>query len=81
MSKFTQGKWEYGMHSIKAVTPEETIGIAFVYKANSQEETEANARLIASAPQMYELLKENYAHEAKVRAVLDSIDGKETTNE
>ena len=57
MSKFTAGKWEYGTHSIKAITPEETIGIAFVYQANSKEEAEANARLIAAAPEMYERLK------------------------
>ena len=57
MSKFTAGKWEHGTHSIKAVTLEETIGIAFVYKANNKEETKANTRLIAAAPEMYRLLQ------------------------
>ncbi len=57
---------------------------------NRRTEAENNARLIAAAPKMYELLKEeliptsdyggilSFAREAKIRAVLDSIDGKET---
>lgn len=57
---------------------------------NRRVEAEPNACLIAAAPEMYELLKEeliptsdyggilSFAREAKIRAVLDSIDGKET---
>ena len=57
MGKFTAGKWEHDTHSIRAITPEETIGIAFMYQPNTKEEAEANARLIVAAPKMYERLK------------------------
>ena len=51
--------------------------------------SERNARLITAAPEMYRLLKEeliptsdyggilSFSHEAKIRAVLARIDGKE----
>ncbi len=91
MSKFTQGKWEHGTHSIKAITPEETIGIAFVYKANSQEETEANARLITAAPEMYRLLESivsllsvhsySQGEAVKIHQLLARIDGEEAEHE
>ncbi|MBQ9432948.1 MAG: hypothetical protein IJU26_01895 [Synergistaceae bacterium] len=55
----------------------------------SKQEAEANARLIAAAPEMYRLLKEeliptsdyggilSFAREVKIRAVLARIDGEE----
>ncbi len=56
---------------------------------NMRTEAENNTRLIAAAPKMYELLKEeliptsdyggilSFAREAKIRAVLARIDGEE----
>ena len=90
MSKFTQGKWEYVMRSIRAITPKETIGVAFIYCSNGQEEAEANARLIAAAPEMYELLKALWesSNDAEVGGVklgakklLARIDGEETKHD
>lgn len=57
MSKFTPGKWTWDMiprkkGTIPITTPREEI--AYVCASSR---TEANARLIASAPEMYELLK------------------------
>ena len=63
MSKFTQGKWSVrqgaGIDEIDVVdTEDRSICVLFYYPVTKREEEEANARLIAAAPEMYELLKE-----------------------
>ncbi|MBQ3446864.1 MAG: hypothetical protein IJG37_04385 [Synergistaceae bacterium] len=81
MSKFTQGKWTaemiYGDHPI--VTADGRM-VADCFN------NEANARLIASAPEMYELLKVWTQIQAQptlrnaqetARELLARIDGKE----
>lgn len=81
MSEFTQGKWEvdfiYGDHPI--VTANDRI-VADCFN------NEANARLIAATPDMYELLKVWVQVQAqptlrnakdKARELLERIDGKE----
>ncbi len=62
MPKFTLGKWEYkenafGEISIRAINDDE---ICFISDYHPKEEQEANARLIASAPEMYEELCEAF---------------------
>ena len=59
MPKFTQGKWKYkenafGEISIRAINDDE---ICFISDYRPKEEQEANARLIAIAPAMYEFIK------------------------
>lgn len=98
MSDFTQGEWLEVhdpfrfMGTIDIVAENgEYICSLFHYPAGKLNNLmkEANARLIASAPKLYELLREeliptsdyggtlSFAHEAKIRKVLDYIDGKE----
>ena len=81
MAKFTQGKWKvlYGK-PIVSIVDEDNDPIQL---------TEANARLIVAAPEMYELLKEeliptsdyggtlSFSREAKLRELFTRIDGKE----
>ncbi len=59
MNKFTPGKWKY--FDLYGIIGTDTDGIARVYHAGKETltaEGQANARLIAEAPAMYELLKE-----------------------
>ena len=87
MSKFTPGKWEatavYGDHPL--VTADGRV-VADCFN------NEANARLIAAAPEMYRMLKEeliptsdygellSFAREDKVRKLLARIDGEEASD-
>ena len=95
MSKFTPGKWEVdGFGQAISVFDEREEATLFIVDhvyswANRDGEAEANARLIAAAPEMYRLLKEeliptsdydgilSFSREAKIRAVLARIDGEE----
>lgn len=92
MSKFTPGKWIYyppsennareGVTECDIFSVQGNIG-HFIGTINSEED----ARLIAAAPELYQLLMDellgeaggilSFAREAKIRAVLDKIDGKE----
>ena len=95
MSKFTKGKWEVSdegeirIFVNKKITLFYTIGSV---DGCDNEEGQANARLIAAAPEMYELLKEeliptsdyggilSFEREKKIRTLLARIDG-EAENE
>ena len=64
MSEFTKGKWEYDYilgvitNSKKNNTVAKVLHAAyFPYTQNVTPEGEANAHLIAAAPEMYELLR------------------------
>ena len=93
MSKFTAGRWNYLEEYIpEGITLNEK---EYLIQSESREDvalvwTEANARLIAAAPEMHELLKvwtqigaEPTLKNARKRAVelLDSIDGEETKDD
>ena len=97
MSKFTKGPWD--------VTPRLDVmkGKSYIapisimthgsHMIAINEETRANARLIAAAPEMYELLKEeliptsdyggtlSFERERKVRELLARINGEEERHE
>ena len=95
MSEFTKGKWEY-LEPLGVVFSEDTCAvIATVHGAgtgscfNLSPEGQANARLIAAAPEMYELVMQ-FAFGScddcmrildESRKVLDRIDGKEKEND
>ena len=86
MSKYTPGKWEAQSHPTKyielwkVVAPDMTVAIGIM--------REHDARLMAAAPEMYDLLKVwvtvqaqptlMYARE-RARELLASIDGTEET--
>ena len=93
MSEFTPGKWAFDMlprkiGAIPITTPREEI--AYVCASSR---AEANARLIAAAPEMYEMLKEeliptsdyggilSLSRTAKIRGLLAQIDGEEVSDE
>ena len=73
MSKFTQGKWIYeynhGAYDISSVRDIDNE-IATIY--NISDEGEANARLIAAAPDMYDALYEVITAINKVSRILFS---------
>ena len=95
MSKFTKGKWKYA-EPLGVVFSEDTCAvIATVHGAgtgscfNLSPEGQANARLIAAAPEMYELIDRlvrrspNTTEEVSdtltgMKILLARIDGKET---
>ena len=61
MSKFTKGKWKvirrYGIGTLSVVSEKnEDICSLLSYPTNKWNLMEANARLIAAAPEMYEVL-------------------------
>ena len=98
MSKFTQDEWKYmevdpiseelntHKYVLWAVGERTLQSIGYIF-------TEANARLIVAAPELYKLVREeliptsdyggilSFAREAKVRKLLTYIDGEEAANE
>ena len=61
MSKFTKGKWKNYINKCVYVLDKKNKFprfIVFLVCGNTEEEAQANARLIAAAPEMYELLSE-----------------------
>ena len=98
MSKFTQDEWKYmevdpisedlntHKYVLWAVGERTLQSIGYIF-------TEANARLIVAAPELYELVREeliptsdyggilSFAREAKVRKLLTYIDGEEAEHE
>ena len=86
MSEFTSGKWEVEGAVPFGIKSEASPRIAIVL-------TPEDARLIAAAPEMYKLLKEeliptsdyggllSLSREAKVSKLLAWIDGEETSHE
>ena len=95
MQDFTKGKWScstylknYDFTLIRLEADGKKLGILY----GLEEENEANARLIAKAPEMYEMLKDcaDYLEDAvslgmlppsavqmSINLLLDSINGKE----
>lgn len=57
MSNFTKGKWEVDRTGFDIEITCGDMYLASLYNLEYLEETEANARLIAAAPEMYNLLK------------------------
>ena len=91
MSEFTKGKWSIDRDGSAIFSDSEDCYVAELSPANSDEQVVANARLIAAAPEMYELLKICAKTEEpasyipafldlkdKARELLARIDGKET---
>ena len=87
MSKFTGGKWEvdviYGdRYVVYAETQDDAQAVADCY---DNEDSEANARLIAAAPEMYEMLEiaqeslREHRYDSptaeRIEKLLDRIDG------
>ena len=90
MSKFSKGKWRADYEENKYIWSSEGEVLGELY-FTTPEETKANARLIAAAPEMYELLKEelvptsdyggivSFERERKIKELLARIDGEERT--
>ena len=91
MAKFTPGPWKNA--GLYIIDPDHKNIIAgIIRKLGYDDEVEANGRLIAAAPEMYELLKEeliptsdyggilSFSRENKLRKLLARIDG-EASNE
>ena len=88
MTEFTKGKWEARncdvYHNSWGVTVDDSYYVADCFNTKN---SEANARLIAAAPEMYELLKEeliptsdyggilSFSRETKVKELLARING------
>ena len=103
MSKFTQGEWEWDkenclvfttMYSEDGSSERYYVADFEMDYAISREEREANARLIAAAPEMYELLKSlvntllahsysSYSQDKVIRIanLLARIDGEEEVHD
>lgn len=93
MSKFTPGKWEVETHGISVFDErcEQTLFITDnVYSwADNDSEAEANARLIAAAPEMYRLLSSllyrciiiDDCVVDEIKQLIASIDGKEAEHD
>ena len=97
MSEFTKGKWQVvhgaGTDEFDVISEDAPlhnhICVLFGYPTSRWDEQKANARLIAAAPEMYELLKEeliptsdyggtlSFSREAKLRELFTRIDGEE----
>ena len=101
MPDFTEGEWKY-IPEIRGIIAYDgdrrkiwgnaiTTDLSNEYKTD--EEIHANGRLIAAAPELYEMLKEeliptsdyggilSFSREAKVRKLLARIDGEETCHD
>ncbi len=99
MSEFTQGKWVYDEQFGVVYSDKTNMVIANLRGADAGScfcltpEGQANARLIAAAPELYKLLKEelipisdyggilSFERERKVTKLLDRIDGKEDSHD
>ena len=98
MSKFTKGEWKViqgaGIDELDVISEDErNICCLFGYSVSRWKEQKANARLIAAAPEMYRMLREelipssdyggllSFSREAKVRELLDRIDRTEASND
>ena len=91
MSEFTKGKWIIDRDGSAIFSDSEDCYVAELSPANSDEQVAANARLIAAAPEMYELLSDcaaflkdcgdcspiAYQLRLRIEELLDRIDGKE----
>ncbi len=91
MSKFTVGEWKVirgaGIDELDVISEEErNICCLFGYSVSRRNEQKANGRLIAAAPELYELLKvwtqiraEPTLNDARdtARKLLARIDGEE----
>ena len=97
MPDFTKGKWEWGSNSIFAnVYVGNHLIASLLGEGEERNERDANACLIASAPEMYELLQDTWEHDfnsfmhnlnrerrerfQRIKALLDRIDGEEDNN-
>ena len=80
-SKFTKGKWEvpeneygYGMsvftNNSQNPNPFRTICVS---KVNDQEQSNANLKLIAAAPEMFEMLKLLSTNNSEIEQLLKKI--------
>ena len=97
MSKFTSGEWAFDDLTETVNTVSDEARTICIMTTNGVEdfsnEDRANARLIAAAPEMYKMLKEeliptsdyggvlSLSREAKVSKLLAWIDGEETSHE
>ncbi len=90
MSDFTKGEWKVNAHYGCIHSGETLIArIAGFSEVASTPETEANARLIVHAPEMFKLLKEvaNYKPDTvwdvvfQAQELLARIDGKDVDHE
>ena len=100
MSRFTQGKWELYPHVVRASfrvlatirqADSDIANIAYIPVIHGfpEQEGQANARLIAAAPEMYELLQSlsyrtsgmEEREVVKIRELLARIDGKDANHE
>ena len=79
MPDFTPGPWAIGCEGLDIFSMTGDCSIATLDEANSDEEKQANTRLIAAAPDMYDLLVNLYGmiHIPAVKALLARIDGTE----
>lgn len=88
MSNFTPGPWEVSLADTVVVRTGERTKCLIAQVAGikiHREETEANTRLIALAPEMYELLRGelidgdagvlSFAREAKLRKIVERVEG------
>lgn len=93
MSNFTKGKWEVDRTGFDIEITCGDMYLASMYNLEHLEETEANARLIAAAPEMYDELyeilqfmkgktlweRDEYAlYEKDIEELLERIDGVKT---
>ena len=99
MSEFTKGEWKVvqgaGVDEFDVISEDaplhNCICVLFGYPTSRWDEQKANARLIAVAPEMYRLLKEeliptsdyggilSFSREAKLRELFARIDGEEAS--
>ena len=94
MPDFTKGIWGYFLNTeqtYSVITPDDKMIAEVLTEDAGRTEAEANARLIASAPEMYKILCNicdqlcdvdlDTDTEDDIRVILARIDGKETAND